>query len=52
MKSQRTKIGKPIYPDDEKEVLKHYLLKNAIIEKYNRDESNISKNNKHEKFYT
>lgn len=52
MKSQRKKIAKSKYPEDHKEVLKDYLLKNAIIEQYNKDENNIVKNKQYEKIYT
>jgi hypothetical protein len=48
MKSNKSKISDSKYPDDYKDIFNRYLLKNEIIEKYNREESNILKDKKHE----
>jgi hypothetical protein len=48
MKSLRTKFSNSKYPADYKDVYNHYLLRNEFIEKYNKDESNILKDKKHD----
>jgi hypothetical protein len=48
MKSLRTKFADLIYPRDYKDVYNYYQLKNELIEKYNKDESNVLKDKKHD----